>query len=209
MGNWVGLVPHGLQAGSAPPCGIDVKAVTLLGMPLASRWLPVFLFGHLALFACDGGDETDSHADGDAGHDGDTGAHAESGETHDEEQGDCAAETRDDEFAIGLAKSGALVHASFVSASPAPPIKGDNTWVIELSDLGGQPLSDVSVVAIPMMPDHGHGTPVAAEVSAMETPGHYEITPVNLFMTGYWEITLELTLAAGEQDSLMFGFCVD
>ena len=43
----------------------------------------------------------------------------------------------------------------------------------------------------------------------MEAPGQYALSPVNLFMTGYWEISLELTLADGETDSLMFGFCVD
>ena len=60
-----------------------------------------------------------------------------------------------------------------------------------------------------MMPDHGHGTPVNAEVTVMPTPGQYELSPVNLFMTGYWEITLELTLPKGETDSVMFGFCVE
>lgn len=176
-------------------------------MHLASRWLPLVLLGPLALFACES--DPDSSADDHADDHGDTGEPAESGDTHDEEQGDCAAETRDDEFALGLSKTGALVEASFVSADPAPPIKGDNTWLIEFHDLGGQPLSDLDVVAIPMMPDHGHGTTINAEVTAMQTPGHYEITPVNLFMTGYWEITFEVTLAGGEQDSLMFGFCVE
>jgi hypothetical protein len=65
------------------------------------------------------------------------------------------------------------------------------------------------MVAIPMMPDHGHGTPINAIVTALDEPGRYEITPVNLFMTGYWAITIDVTLTGGEQDSLMFGFCVE
>lgn len=128
---------------------------------------------------------------------------------HDDHADHCAAETRDDDFAIGLSKSGALVQASFVSADPAPPIKGDNTWVIALADLQDEPLTDASIVAIPMMPDHGHGTAVDAEVMALDVPGNYEITPINLFMTGYWEITLDVTTAVGEQDSVVFGFCVE
>jgi YtkA-like len=188
-------------------------------MSTAFRWRGLVLLGALASFACDKGDD-----EGDDGHSHDTGETAtdshdtgetatdshDTGETAtDTEASDCAAETRDDEFSIGLSKSGTAVQATFVSADPAPPIKGDNTWVIDFADLEGQPLADLGIVAIPMMPDHGHGTPVSAVVTALDTPGQYEITPVNLFMSGYWEITFELTLAGGEQDSLMFGFCVE
>ena len=99
--------------------------------------------------------------------------------------------------------------AAFRRADPAPPIKGDNTWVLDFTDLGGQPMAGLTMTAVPMMPDHGHGTPVEAIVTPLETPGQYEITPVNLFMTGYWEVNMELTLSGGEQDALMFGFCVE
>jgi hypothetical protein len=161
----------------------------------------------LALLGCDSGDD-DGHAeqaDDSSSTHGDT--HAETGETGDASV--CEVETRDDEFAIGLSKSGSLVRASFVSADPAPLIKGDNTWVLDFTDLNGAPLADLTLVAIPMMPDHNHGTPVNAIVTPLAEPGRYEITPVNLFMTGYWETTINVTLAGGEQDSLMFGFCVE
>ena len=139
------------------------------------------------------------------------GTHGEEteGEHTEGEDSDCAAETRDDDFAIGLSKSGEMVNATFVSADPAPPIKGNNSWVMDFTDMDGQPLEDLGIVVIPMMPDHGHGTPVEAVVTPLETPGQYEITPVNLFMTGYWEVNMELTLSGGEQDALMFGFCVE
>jgi hypothetical protein len=176
-------------------------------MPLASRALPLALLAPLGLLGCDGNEGDDEHAD-------DVHAETES-DTHDDTEtgetgaSDCAAETRDDDFAIGLNKSGSAVQATFVSADPAPPIKGDNTWVLTFSDLEGQPLSGLDIVAIPMMPDHGHGTPIAAMVTALETPGQYEITPVNLFMAGYWQITFDVTLPDDGQDSVMFGFCVE
>lgn len=165
------------------------------------------------IVACDGADDgqaSDSQHESDTEHA--TDGHESASETHGEETGedsDCAAETRDDDFSIGLAKSGEMVNATFVSADPAPPIKGNNTWVIDFTDMDGQPLDDLGIVVIPMMPDHGHGTPVEAVVTPLETPGQYEITPVNLFMTGYWEVNMELTLSGGEQDVLMFGFCVE
>ena len=170
---------------------------------------------------CDGDDDSvgDSQlemgADDSEGQDSEEGQETEGQDSASDTQGEedpdseCAAETRDDEFAIGLAKSGEMVNAAFVSADPAPPFKGNNAWVIDFSDMDGQPLDNLDIVVIPMMPDHGHGTPVEAVVTATGEPGRYEITPVNLFMTGYWEVNMELTLSGGEQDFLMFGFCVE
>jgi hypothetical protein len=178
---------------------------------LILRCSALVLLAAFALLGCDSGGD-----DGNAEHASDS-----SGETHGDTQHEtdgtgetggesvCAVETRDDDFAIGLSKSGNLVRATFVSADPAPLIKGDNTWVLDFTDLEGAPLVGLTIVAIPMMPDHGHGTPINAVVTALEQPGRYEVTPVNLFMTGYWETTLDITLAGGEQDSLMFGFCVE
>lgn len=178
---------------------------------MRARCLTPVLLGLLACWGCD--PKSDTSGEGQA-EEGDT--HAEEGhgtDTHAESEtgaeGGCAAETRDDSFAIGLSKSGSLVRATFVSSDPAPPIKGDNTWVLDFTDLDGAPLVDATIVAVPMMPDHGHGTPINAVVTALAEPGRYEITPVNLFMTGLWQTTIDITLTGGEQDSLMFAFCVE
>jgi hypothetical protein len=171
---------------------------------LCGRGSALLFLASLALLGCDSGSDDDGD-DGQAEHASDsTETHGETGS-----ESVCAVETRDDDFAIGLSKSSSLVGATFVSANPAPPIKGDNTWVLDLTDANGAPLTGLTIVAVPMMPDHNHGTPINAVVTELEQPGRYEITPVNLFMTGYWETTLDVTLAGGEQDSLMFGFCVE
>lgn len=176
------------------------------------------LLASLALASgCDSGsgdDEQAEHAEGHASSESESG-HAEesAGDTHgsetsETEGSDCAAETRDDAFAVGLSKSGSLVTATFVSSDPAPPIKGDNTWVLDFTDAQGMPLADLEMVVTPMMPDHGHGTPINAVVTPTDTAGRYEVTPVNLFMAGFWEITFDITVA-GQADALMFGFCVE
>jgi hypothetical protein len=150
---------------------------------------------------CDGGLVCDIH-DGqgtcqqDHGHEGETG------------ESDCVVETRDDDYVVGLSKAGTLVTASFVSADPAPPALGDNTWVLSFSDSDGAPLDMLEIVVTPTMPDHGHGTPIMAVVTPTGEAGEYRVTPVNLFMAGYWEIALDLTWG-DEQDSVMFGFCVE
>jgi hypothetical protein len=142
------------------------------------------------LLACDSQPGSDDH---DHAHETDTG-----------EQSDCEAETRDDEFMIGLSKSGASVTVTFVSADPAPPIKGDNTWTVTLSD----PTASITTVT-PFMPDHEHGTAVEAVVSATANPGEFVLTPVNLFMSGLWEVTLDISTQAGTNDQVVFAFCVE
>jgi hypothetical protein len=125
-----------------------------------------------------------------------------------EDETACAMEMRDDDYAVGLSKSGMFVTASFVSADPAPPARGDNTWVLRFVDSDGAALEGLDITATPMMPDHGHGTPVVAVVAPTAVAGEYSIAPVNLFMAGYWEITLEVTQGE-QQDAVMFGFCVE
>lgn len=182
--------------------------------PLRSLGIATLVTLALAPTGCDSGkdESSDEHADTHATSESET-AHVDetASDTHATEtgeEGDCAAETRDDAFAIGLSKSGSLVTATFVSSDPAPPIKGDNTWVLDFTDAQGMPLADLEILVTPMMPDHGHGTPVNAVVTATDTVGRYEVTPVNLFMAGLWEVTFDIT-AAGQQDSLMFAFCVE
>jgi hypothetical protein len=147
---------------------------------------------------CDSGKGEDDHAH-EAGHESETG-----------HESDCEAETRDDEFAIGLSKSSDTVTVSFVAADPAPPAKNDNTWTVALTDAGGQPLADASITAaVPWMPDHGHGTAVEAFATATENPGEFVITPVNLHMSGLWEVTLDIEVQAGTTEQVVFAFCVE
>lgn len=127
---------------------------------------------------------------------------------HDTDESGCAIETRDDDYAVGLSKAGTFVTATFVSADPAPPALGDNTWVLSFSDSGGALLDGLDITVMPILPDHGHGTPVVAVITPTGAPGQYRVAPVNLFMVGYWEITFEIT-QGDVQDSVMFGFCVE
>ena len=118
----------------------------------------------------------------------------------------CDDETRDD-FAIGLTRTGSIVDVSVMDAMPADPIRGDNGWTLGVTDDSGG-LEGVSIVVTPWMPDHGHGTPVPAEITEMGG-GDYQITPLNLYMAGLWEVTFALELGDGSTDEVMFSVCVD
>ncbi len=140
---------------------------------------------------------------------------SDSGESSDAGQDSvCADEDRNDTFAVGLSRSGAHVTVEFMEASPAPPDRGENTWTVKVTDAGGQGLTDAELEVVPWMPDHGHGSSVIVEVQAMQTPGEYQLQPIDLFMAGLWEVRLNFTLpgeAEGEtiEDQVVFAFCVE
>jgi len=127
----------------------------------------------------------------------------------------CADENRSDSFAVGLSRAGSLVEVAFMQATPAPPDRGENTWVVMVTDSEGAPISDADLEVVPWMPDHGHGSSVVVEVEAMQTPGEYRLSPIDLFMAGLWEVRLNFILAGGDEgaapveDQVVFSFCVE
>ena len=122
----------------------------------------------------------------------------------------CDSETRDDTYTPGMVKVGVNGYAfTLVSSVPAPPQKGNNAWVVQISH--PDPVDGINLSVVPFMPDHGHGTAVQAVVTPT-TNGTYNISPVNLFMTGFWSVRINvLDPAAGnaELDHVAFLFCVN
>jgi len=121
----------------------------------------------------------------------------------------CEDDDRADAFTLDLAKTGERHTVTIVDAMPAEPIRGDNVWTIRLADADGNPEEGVTVGPRPWMPDHGHGTPVQAMVTELGD-GEYEITPLNLFMAGLWEVSFDLSDSSegSEPDSVMFAVCI-
>jgi hypothetical protein len=122
----------------------------------------------------------------------------------------CASDARVTAFAAGLeakAQDG-KVRVTFVSATPAPPAKGTNAFTIDVADESGAPIDGASIVVKPFMPDHGHGASVVPKVAAGAQAGRYEVSDVELFMPGVWEITFEVTPAGGAMDAVKLAFCV-
>jgi hypothetical protein len=127
----------------------------------------------------------------------------------------CAEETRADEFVIGLAKPGEMGVYEFklLSSDPAPPARGDNTWLVEINTMAAPvaPVSGATLRATPFMPDHDHGSGKSVLVTPMTAAGQYQLTPVNLWMPGLWEVTIqaETTVGSGkQQDRAVFRFCL-
>jgi hypothetical protein len=70
-------------------------------------------------------------------------------------------------------------------------------------------MTGAGITAKPFMPDHGHGSSVTPSVTPMGSDGTYQVTDLDLFMPGIWQVTLTITPASGPADSVVFSFCVD
>jgi hypothetical protein len=155
-----------------------------------ASWLAV-----LALASCSESEDEGDSANDDGNDDGPTDV--------------CASETRDDTYMLGLTKAGEQIQVRFVDAVPAPPARFENTWTVEVLDMDGMLLDDVSIEVTPFMPDHNHGTTVVTHVEPGENPGEYVFDPVSLHMAGLWEVTIDVTLADETTDSVVFAFCIN
>lgn len=124
-----------------------------------------------------------------------------------EEESRCAAEDRDEPFHLGLERDGEATKMVFTDAEPAEPIRGINKWTLDVTDLADAPVEGATLTVKPWMPDHGHGSPQPVVVEDVGD-GQYVLDPVNLFMAGYWEITIT-TEMGDATDEAMFPFCVE
>ena len=116
----------------------------------------------------------------------------------------CQNDSRVDTYVANLTKtsSSGQMKVTLVASDPAPPVRGNNTWSVKVTDGAGGAVNGASLAVTPFMPDHGHGTSVKAAINA-KGDGVYEITPLYLFMPGVWKITI-----ANGTDSVDFFFCV-
>jgi hypothetical protein len=132
----------------------------------------------------------------------------------DMEEVDCAKVTGVDTFVVGLEKAGmsGLYNFRLMSATPAPPARGNNDWVVQVNAMNagvvGAPVEGAMIKVTPFMPAHQHGTGVPIVITPMTEPGQYQLAPVNLWMQGVWETTIRATLGA-TTDSVVYKFCVD
>lgn len=136
-------------------------------------------------------------------------APAACGGDHSDDAVDCAKDSRAEEIVAGMEKTGdrGMVSFRLVSASPSPPQRPDNTWILALST-SGNPLIGATAGVTLFMPDHAHGTQIKPVISPGETPGTYKFEPLNLWMPGLWELTFEATPAGGSKDRAVFRVCI-
>lgn len=126
----------------------------------------------------------------------------------------CMTSGRGDVYTVGLEKQGTGGQLDFklMSATPAPPGRNLNTWVIQVNAMAagvvGAPATDASMIVTPYMPDHQHGAGAyKVKVTPMPDAGQYQLSDINTWMPGYWEVTIDAT-AGTVHDSVVYKFCI-
>lgn len=100
----------------------------------------------------------------------------------------------------------------FTGSMVNPPDRGVNTFTIEVVD-GDTTRSDLTVIATPRMPHHNHGTFPSTFSSTASESGFYELGPMDLFMSGRWEISIEAYDSSPETNAAIsevtVAFCLE
>ena len=127
---------------------------------------------------------------------------------------DCSMITGADTFTVGLEKPGTAGAVDFklMSIAPAPAIRGNNDWIVEIDSMSsgvvGAPMDGATLDVSSYMPAHGHYSPITPTISATGTAGQYKISPVNLWMPGLWQTTITVSSSA-PADRAVYAFCVN
>lgn len=126
----------------------------------------------------------------------------------------CATDPRARPFMPGMkiASQAGTFSVKVLESLESATVKGMNEWTVEIKDAVGAAATavdglDLSVV--PTMPDHGHGT--QAVTVTPKGAGKYALSPVYLFMSGYWEVKLNIkpgSSAASAPDQAVVPICV-
>jgi hypothetical protein len=144
------------------------------------------------------------------------GAGCGGGASHSHDAGDtfydCTKETRALPYSEGMQipSQDQTVALALVKSEPGPPAKGDNTWTVSVADgATGTGLGGLTISVTPYMPDHGHGSPRQVVVTPAADAGTYVLTPLYLFMGGYWEVTFDLGVSqVGTRRTAMLPVCI-
>lgn len=126
-----------------------------------------------------------------------------------DEDVDCTMVTDDDTFVVGLEKMGhdGVLAFKLMSATPAPPARYLNTWVLQI-DANGAPLANAEIQATPYMPAHDHVAAIHAVTTALADAGEYQVDRIDFSMHGVWLATIRAT-AGSTTDSAVFKFCIE
>jgi hypothetical protein len=119
-------------------------------------------------------------------------------------------DARADNWTLPIAKASknGAFNVTLVDSTASPPIIGDLTkWTLQIADATGAMLDGATIAVKPWMPDHGHGTSVNATVMPVGAPGQYAITPLYLFMAGYWTVTFTITTGT-TSDTVVYSVCL-
>ena len=93
--------------------------------------------------------------------------------------------------------------AYFTGENQELPLNTIHTWLLIVTDLDGNPLSDLNITINGDMPGHNHGLPTSPKVVKSEVAGQYLVKGMKFQMPGWWVITFDVE-REGETDQLRY-----
>jgi hypothetical protein len=121
----------------------------------------------------------------------------------------CSTEARAEPYTAGMNRTSTSgIKVAIMESTPAPPARGDNVWRLSITDAQDVAMEGMVVTVFPWMPDHGHGTSAVAQIADIGQ-GEYTLDPVNLWMAGYWEITITVGDGVTEAEEVVFELCTN
>jgi hypothetical protein len=131
-----------------------------------------------------------------------------------------------DTYSAGTKKvgDGGQLEFELVSSTPAPPALDNNTFVVRVTQPGSDAALNGDLSVALDMPEHGHPSPKAPNISFDPALGAFTLDPMDLFMVGLWRVTFSFAEASsseggaagstaassdGSADSAVFKFCIE
>jgi hypothetical protein len=130
-----------------------------------------------------------------------------------------------DSYSAGTKKlgDGGSLEFELVSSTPAPPALDNNTFVVRVTRAGSDAALNGDLSVALDMPEHGHPSPKAPNISFDPDLKTFTLDPMDLFMVGLWRITFSFaeassgdggasgsgTASDGSADSAVFKFCIE
>jgi hypothetical protein len=98
---------------------------------------------------------------------------------------------------------GGLFVATLAPASGAVRQGELQSWMLTLKTPNGAPVENAAIDISGGMPQHNHGLPTSPQMADYLGQGHYRIDGVKFTMSGWWQLHLSISAAAGS-DTVVF-----
>jgi len=127
--------------------------------------------------------------------------------------GPCTTDPRVDAYAPNMSKPGesGVLTFEIVKSEPAPPMQGNNTFTVKITDQAGTAIAaDVRVDLT--MADRNQPTTVDPVVTFDAMTGIYTIAPLSMHLPGVWKVAFDAMMdsdAGVTADLVTFYFCIE
>jgi hypothetical protein len=94
-------------------------------------------------------------------------------------------------------------HLAYEAEGGSVPLNAIHSWILELKDSSGRPVTGADITLVGDMPKHGHGFPTEPEVTEELGAGRYRVEGLKFSMPGWWVVTFHV-VAGEKRDSTSF-----